>query len=290
MTTLAATNRPAAVSAEELLAPCWTEVVELQREIDKTGTLWLRFKDPASQKAYTFQPGQFNMLYLPGYGEAAISICSDNEKRDTIGHTVRFVGNVTGGISRLKAGDQVGLRGPFGTHWPVEQLEGKDILLASGGIGLPPLRPVIYHIIRNRSKYGKVILLYGARSPGDLLYTAQFEEWRKADIDVQVTVDRADETWKGLVGVVPLLFYNFRLDQTKTVVMTCGPEIMIRFVVFEALARRIPADKIFVSLERNMKCGQGFCGHCQLGPYFICKDGPVFPYSALESYFSVEEF
>jgi NAD(P)H-flavin reductase len=290
MTTLAATNRPAAVSAEELLAPCLAEVVDLKPEIDKTGTLWLRFKDPALQKSYRFEPGQFNMLYLPGYGEAAISICSDAEKKDTIGHTVRFVGNVTNAVSRLKIGDTIGVRGPFGTHWPIEQLEGKDIILAAGGIGLPPLRPVIYHILRNRAKYGKVILLYGARTPADLLYTSQFEEWRKAGIDVQVTVDRADDTWKGQVGVVSMLFYHFRLDQTKTAVMTCGPEIMIRFVVFEALARRVPLDKIFVSLERNMKCGQGSCGHCQLGPFFVCKDGPVFPFSALEPYFSVEEF
>ncbi|MGB7537089.1 MAG: FAD/NAD(P)-binding protein [Anaerolineales bacterium] len=290
MSTLAATNRPAAVSAEELLSPSWAEVAEFQPEIENLATIWLRFKDPALRKAYTFQPGQFNMLYLPGYGEAAISICSDLEKRDLIGHTVRFVGNVTRAVSRLKIGDTVGVRGPFGTHWPIEQLEGKDIILAAGGIGLPPLRPVIYHILRNRAKYGKVILLYGARTPADLLYTSQFEEWRKADIDVQITVDRADDTWKGQVGVVSMLFYHFRLDAAKTAVMTCGPEIMIRFVVFEALARRVPADKIFVSLERNMKCGQGSCGHCQLGPFFICKDGPVFPFSALEPYFSVEEF
>jgi NAD(P)H-flavin reductase len=290
MTQRVASQRPAAVSTEELLAPCWAEVTDIHAEIENTSTVWLRFKDPALRKDYTFQPGQFNMLYLPGYGEAAISICSDIGERDVIGHTVRFVGNVTRAVSRLKIGDPIGLRGPFGTHWPIEQLEGKDILLAAGGIGLPPLRPVIYHIIRNRAKYGKVILLYGARTPGDLLYTTQFEEWRKADIDVQVTVDRADDTWKGQVGVVPLLFYHFRLDQAKTAVMTCGPEIMIRFVVFEALARRIPDDQIFVSLERNMKCGQGSCGHCQLGPFFICKDGPVFPFSALKPYFGVEEF
>jgi NAD(P)H-flavin reductase len=290
MSTLADTHHPAAVSSEELLAPCWTEVTDIQPEVENLATVWLRFKDPQLRKTYTFRPGQFNMLYLPGYGEAAISISSDVEQRETIGHTVRFVGNVTRAISRLTIGDEVGLRGPFGTHWPIEQLEGHDIVLAAGGIGLPPLRPVIHHIIRNRAKYGKVIVLYGARTPGDLLYSSQFEEWRKADIDVQITVDRADDTWKGQVGVVPLLFYQFRLDHAKTAVMTCGPEIMIRFVIFEALARRIPAEKIYVSLERNMKCGQGFCGHCQLGPFFVCKDGPVFPYSVLEPYFNVEEF
>jgi NAD(P)H-flavin reductase len=258
--------------------------------VEGIATLWLRFQDPALRKEYRFLPGQFNMIYLPGYGEAAISISSDSEKRDLIGHTVRYVGNVTRAISRLKSGDAVGLRGPFGTHWPVETLEGKDIIIAGGGIGIPPMRPAIYHIIRNRSKYGKVTLLYGARSPADLLYTAELEEWRKSDIDIQVTVDRADANWQGLVGVVSMLFYRFRLDQTRTAVLTCGPEIMIRFVVFEALARRVPTDQIFVSMERNMKCGQGSCGHCQLGPFFVCKDGPVFPYSAVEPYFNVEEF
>ena len=153
-----------------------------------------------------------------------------------------------------------------------------DVVIACGGIGLPPLRGAIYHIIRNREKYGKVTLLYGARTPKDLMYPNEYEAWQKADIDVQVTVDRGDETWTGRVGVVPMWFYHFRVDPHKTAVLTCGPEIMIRFVIYEALARRIPADRIFVSLERNMKCGQGSCGHCQMGPYFICKDGPVFPF------------
>jgi NAD(P)H-flavin reductase len=290
MTALAAVRSSAGVKTGELLKPSWAEVVEIKPEVEGISTLWLKFQDPGLRKDYRFLPGQFNMLYLPGYGEAAISISSDTERRDMIGHTVRFVGNVTRAITRLKTGDVVGVRGPFGTHWPVEKLEGKDIVIAGGGIGIPPMRPVIYHIIRNRSKYGKVTILYGARTPADLLYTSELEEWRKSDIDIQVTVDRADANWQGQVGVVSMLFYRFRLDQTRTAVLTCGPEIMIRFVVFEALARRVPADQIFVSMERNMKCGQGSCGHCQIGPFFVCKDGPVFPYSAVEPYFSVEEF
>jgi NAD(P)H-flavin reductase len=172
----------------------------------------------------------------------------------------------------------------------VEKLEGKDLVIAVGGIGIPPLRPAIYHILRNRSKFGKINLLYGARTPSDLLFTSELDEWRKSDIDIQITVDRADSKWEGQVGVVPTLFYKFRLDPTRTAVLTCGPEIMIRFVVFEALARRIPTIQIYVSMERNMKCGQGSCGHCQIGPYFVCKDGPVFPFSAVEPYFNVEDF
>ncbi|MBU2610556.1 MAG: FAD/NAD(P)-binding protein [Chloroflexi bacterium] len=276
---------------ERLLEPDWAEITAITPETEDISTFWLRFEDPAIQDNYRFQPGQFNMLYLPGYGEAAISISSDpDESRRLVGHTIRFVGNVTRAISRLKVGDLLGLRGPFGAPWPMDAIEGKDVIIASGGIGLAPLRPAIYHILRHRERYGKVILVYGARTPRDLLYLNEYEEWRKADIDVQITVDRADETWSGRVGVVPMWFYHFRVDPRKTALLTCGPEIMIRFVVFEALARRIPTDHIYVSLERNMKCGQGACGHCQLGPYFICKDGPVFPFSALEPYFNVEEY
>ncbi|MDO9128781.1 MAG: FAD/NAD(P)-binding protein [Anaerolineales bacterium] len=280
-----------AAHPERLLEPDWAEITAITPETEDISTFWLRFEDPAIQERYRFQPGQFNMLYLPGYGEAAVSISSDpDESRRMVGLTIRFVGNVTRAISRLKVGDLLGLRGPFGAPWPMHAIEGKDVIIASGGIGLAPLRPAIYHILRHRERYGKVILIYGARTPRDLLYLNEYDEWRKADIDVQITVDRADETWSGRVGVVPMWFYHFRVDPRKTALLTCGPEIMIRFVVFEALARRIPTDHIYVSLERNMKCGQGACGHCQLGPYFICKDGPVFPFSALEPYFNVEEF
>lgn len=275
---------------DHLLEPHWAEVTAITPEIDGVATYWLKFTDPSIHSSYAFQPGQFNMVYVPGYGEAAISICSDMEEQSTIGHTIRFVGNVTRAVSRLKVGDTIGLRGPFGTHWPINEMEGKDVLIACGGIGLPPLRPVLYHIAKNRSKYGKVILLYGARTPSDLMYTNEYEAWRKADIDVHVTVDRGDANWSGHVGVVPMWFYQFRIDPRKTTVLTCGPEIMIRFVIYEALARRVPVENIYVSLERNMKCGQGSCGHCQLGPYFICKDGPVFRFDALEPFFNVEEF
>jgi NAD(P)H-flavin reductase len=231
------------------------------------------------------------MLYIPGYGEAAISMSSDLETAGgLLVHTIRHIGNVTRATSRLKVGDVVGIRGAFGTSWPLEAIEGMDVVIACGGIGLPPLRGAIYRIIRNRARYGKITLLYGARMPKDLMFPAEYEAWQKADIDMQVTVDRGDDTWTGRVGVVPMWFYHFRVDPHKTAVLTCGPEIMMRFVIYEALARRIPSDQIYVSLERNMKCGQGACGHCQQGPYFICKDGPVFPFKALENIFNVEEY
>ncbi len=277
--------------ADKLLLPAWAEIVKITPEAEGVTTYALKLLDPEIQARYRWQPGQFNMVYVPGVGESAISMCTDVESSDgLVIHTIRHVGNVTKAISRLKKGDVVGLRGPFGTSWPLETMKGMDVVIACGGIGLPPLRGAIYSIMRNRADYGKVTLLYGARTPKDLMYPTEYEDWKKGDIDVQLTVDRGDDTWTGRVGVVPMWFYHFRVDPRKTAILTCGPEIMMRFVIYEALARRIPAEHIYVSLERNMKCGQGFCGHCQLGPYFICKDGPVFPFDRLESFFNVEEF
>jgi NAD(P)H-flavin reductase len=277
--------------ANKLLLPNWAEIVKIIREAEGVSTFHLKFTDPEVQNRYAFEPGQFNMVYMPGYGEAAISMSSDLETANgLLVHTIRHIGNVTRATSHLKVGDVVGIRGPFGTSWPLKSIEGMDVVIACGGIGLPPLRGVIYRIIKNREKYGKVILLYGARTPKDLMYPSEYEGWEKANIEVQVTVDRGDDDWTGRVGVVPMWFYHFRLDPHKTAILTCGPEIMMRFVIYEALARRIPSEHIHISLERNMKCGQGACGHCQQGPYFICKDGPVFPFSALENIFNVEEY
>ncbi len=288
ITTLERTNSVG--RGTRLLRPRWTEITKVVPEIPGVATYQLRFAEKVDRDTYTFEAGQFNMLYVPGFGEAPISVASSPVDLPTVWHTVRFVGNVTRAFSQLKAGDVVGLRGPFGQPWPLRQLEGKDLFIACGGIGLPPLRPVLYHVMQNRAKYGKVTLLYGARTPNELMYTAEHDAWRKADIAVEVTVDRGDGGWTGRVGVVPMYFYNFRIDPKTTAVLTCGPEIMIRYVIFEALARRVPVDDIYVSLERNMKCGQGSCGHCQVGPYFVCKDGPVFPFRDLQPYFNLEEF
>ncbi len=279
----------AAIIPNKPMQPFWAVIDEIQSEAPSVSTFWLRFLDPGLQAGFRFQPGQFNMLLVPGVGESAISISSSAEDNKRVGHTIRFVGNVTTAISRLKVGDVLGVRGPFGTSWPIEKHVGQDIMIAAGGIGLPPLRTVIYHIINHRSDYGRVVVLYGARTPQDLQFTREYKEWEKAGIEVVVTVDRADDKWEGPVGVVPLLFYRLRMDPRKTVIFSCGPEIMLRFVVFEALARRISSDRIYISMERNMKCGQGFCGHCQMGPYFVCKDGPVFTYAQLEPYFNVED-
>jgi len=288
MTTQIATPQMALTPTKPML-PYEAEIVNITPEAPGIATYGLRFTDPMVRKGFRFRPGQFNMLYLPGYGESAISISSDPENYETIGHTVRYIGNVTQNIARLKVGDTLGVRGPFGTHWPVDQYKGSDLIIGTGGIGLPPLRSLIYYAMHHRQDFGRIVLLYGARTPKDLQYPREYETWEKAGIETMITVDRADESWQGQVGVVPLLFYRVKMDPKKSVVMTCGPEIMIRFVVFEALARRVPSDRIFVYLERNMKCGLGQCGHCQIGPYFVCKDGPIFSFEALEPYYNVEE-
>lgn len=270
--------------------PLSTRITEIRQELVDTRTYQLSFDDEQVAANYSFRPGQFNMLYLPGFGESAISISSDSEESQSLSHTVRSVGNVTHALSRCRVGDQVLLRGPFGSSWPIEACRDQDVLIACGGIGLAPLRPVIYYLQKHRSRFGRVWLLYGARSPSSLLFEDEFAAWRASDIEVLVTVDVADAAWTGEIGVVPGLFSRIDLKEGRTVLLTCGPEIMMRFVINEAISRGIPSAQIYLSMERNMSCAMGFCGHCQLGPVFICKDGPVFSYPEMEPYLNLEDF
>ncbi len=272
------------------LLPRSAVIRAIKPEAQGVFTFTLAFLDPRDSAAYSFAPGQFNMLYLPGFGEVAISISSDSAEPQLIGHTIRYAGSVTRAIGRLQVGDQLGLRGPYGSSWPMELVPGHDLLIVAGGIGLAPLRPVILAALQQRETGQRVVLLYGARSPTDLLYTEEFDRWQQQGLELQVTVDRADETWRGQVGVVPQLFYRVRLHHKRTLVLTCGPEIMMRFALYEALARRIPKQAIFISMERNMKCAVGFCGHCQFGPTFICRQGPVLNFAAIEPFFGREDF
>jgi NAD(P)H-flavin reductase len=246
--------------------------------------------DLALPGEYSFRPGQFNMLYLPGVGEVAISVSSDPAEPESLGHTVRAVGNVTGALARLKPGDQVGVRGPFGTAWPVDEFRGQDVVVAAGGLGLAPLRPAIYHLIRHRSDYGRVSILYGARTPGDLLYASEYDAWRAAGLDVQVTVDVGSPEWRGPIGFVTALLARLPLDPGRTAAFTCGPEVMMRFIAAGAVGRGVPAERVFVSMERNMNCAVGLCGHCQFGPAFVCKDGPVFPFDRVRGLMLVENY
>jgi NAD(P)H-flavin reductase len=265
-------------------------IEEIQPEAYGIATFSLVFTDPAQASTYRFQAGQFNMIYLPGFGEVAISISSNPGVPQVVGHTIRYAGSVTRALGRLKVGDTVGVRGPYGSAWPLGKALGKSLVIVAGGIGLAPLRPALFSILRHREDFARVVLLCGARTPADLLYTDEFEHWQAGGVEVHTTVDLADENWRGQVGVVPALFYRIRVDPKQTLVMTCGPEIMMRFVIYEALARRIPKESIFLSMERNMKCAVGFCGHCQFGPTFICKEGPVLNFAAIEPFFGKEDF
>ncbi len=271
------------------LMPAFFTVARRRRETQDTWTLSL---EAPPGFPFGFLPGQFNMLYVPGVGEVPISISGDPARPLPAVHTVRAVGHVTRALTALRPGDPVGLRGPFGRGWPIEAAEGKDVVIVGGGIGLAPLRPLIYHILRHRDKFGNVVILYGARTPQDLLYRRELEQWRgRFDVECLVTVDRGDETWRGHVGVVTTLFRQAETFFTpaNTVGFICGPGIMMRFTVREFQQRGVPDDRVYISMERNMKCGVGLCGHCQFGPKFICKDGPVFSYADIGELFETRE-
>ena len=271
------------------MIPFMMKVRKISWETDDTYTIVLEHENDDS-KPFIFKPGQFNMLYAFGHGEAAISISSDPAKNTSITHTIHRVGHVTTALSALKKGDVVGVRGPFGSSWPVDEAKGKDVIFVVGGIGLAPLRPALYHIFRNRKNYERVILLYGSRTALDILYRIELDEWvKKHKIDVQITVDRSDTSWRGNVGVVTNLFNYVELDARQTLAMVCGPEIMMKYSIDELKKIGIPNHNIYLSMERNMKCAVGFCGHCQYGANFICKDGPVFNYSHVKKIFDVSE-
>lgn len=260
--------------------PMVPQPFEIQRVIKES---YDTFTLELGGEPFVFEPGQFNMLYIYGVGEIPISISSNPREPESLMHTTRVVGTVTQAMRKLKKGEHIGVRGPFGTGWPVEAARGYDVVFIAGGIGLAPLRPALYHVIARREEYGKVVLLYGTRSPEDILYRKELEGWRaRFDLDVFVTVDYADPGWRGNVGVVTKLIPKAPFDPQHTMVMMCGPEIMMRFAAPEVLRRGVEAENIYVSMERNMKCAIGFCGHCQFGPHFICKDGPVFAYATVE--------
>ena len=247
----------------------------VEPETPGVATFWLELQDAGRQAAYRYEPGQFN---------------SASGEQPGIGHTIRFVGTVTRVIERLRPGDVLGLRGPYGKGWPLEQARGQDILVVAGGLGLAPLRPVIRMLLARRSEYGRLLLLYGARQPVDLLYHREYAGWEQQGLAMLVTVDRADATWTGRVGVVPTLLGRIDFDPTRTIAFICGPEIMMRFTVYELLARRLAPGRVFLSIERNMQCGVGLCGRCQLGPYFVCKDGPVFAFNRIGRFVNQEHF
>ena len=253
-------------------------VIAKRAETHDTTTLDLEASDGGAPIAFT--PGQFTMVYVHGIGEVPISIAGNPESPEVLTHTVRAVGGVTNAIVGLNLGDVVGIRGPFGKGWP--KTVGKDLLVIAGGIGLAPVRPMIHHALANRDEYQCLGLAYGARAPSEVLYRDELREWNdRPDINIEVTVDRAERGWRGSVGVVTPLVQRLRCAAGDAVAVICGPEVMMKIVARTLADRGVLEENIYVSLERNMKCGIGFCGHCQFGSDFMCKDGPVVPYMAV---------
>jgi NAD(P)H-flavin reductase len=244
------------------------------KETPDTFTLTL---EPENGGTTSFQAGQFSMLWVFGVGELPISISGNPAEAGHLVYTIRSVGHATHALVSQRVGSSIGVRGPFGTSWPVQAARGRDLIIVAGGIGLAPLRPVIYEVLNHREDYGRLVLLYGARSPRELLYRKELAAWaRQPDTQVLVSVDYGGLSWRGHVGVVTTLFKFARLQPSKSVAMLCGPEIMMRYVLRELDGLGLAREDVYLSMERNMKCGIGLCGHCQYGPYFICKDGPVF--------------
>jgi NAD(P)H-flavin reductase len=262
-------------------------IAAIRDEVTGVRTYDLVFRDSRAAARYEFAPGQFNMLYLPGIGEAAISISSDPADRSSISHTVKSVGNVTDALARLAVGDEVILRGPFGTPWPLADLRGHDIVIAVGGVGLASVRAAILAIARDRESYGRVAVLFGAKTPAALLYQREYDAWRGRGIDVRTIVDQADAGWRGRTGLVTLLFDDLALDPSRTGLLACGPEPMMLAVVRRAEAEGLAQSQMFLSMERNMICAARLCGLCQFGPEFVCRDGPVFPYDRIARFLTI---
>ena len=254
-------------------------IVQKIRESDDINTYRLQLVEEQARQQFRFAAGQFNMVHLFGVGEVAISIVSDPDEPEFLDHTIRAVGRVTKAIADLQPGDVLGIRGPFGQGWPLEESRGHNVVIVTGGLGCAPVVGAIEYIFRRRGDYGSVRIIHGVKTPKDLLYRERFESWgRFPDTEVLLTSGQSDKAWHYHIGVVTELFERVSIDPVKSIVLMCGPEIMMRLGVPILIRRGIPATDIYVSLERHMECGIGLCGHCQMGPYFLCKDGPVMRY------------
>lgn len=262
-------------------------ISKIHDETSGVRTYEMSLDDAEVAASYAYQPGQFNMIYVPGVGESAISISGQTEA-GALCHTIRDAGNVTHALAGMKPGASVGLRGPFGSVWPVDECRGKDLIVVGGGIGMAPLRPIIHHVLNYREEFGNVSLLLGSRTSQGLLYGDEMESWQES-IRVERTVDRATADWNGNVGVVTTLLDRQPIPCPEdTILMTCGPEVMMRFTVRSALERGLSKESVWLSIERNMNCATGLCGHCQFGPEFVCKDGPVFRFDRIAKLLQVK--
>lgn len=269
------------------------EVVILERiqESADLFTLRLKFTDPDIQDNYVFEPGQFNMLYLYGVGEIAISIVSDPADSHIIDHTIRVLGRVTRGMANLKTGDRIGLRGPYGRGWPMLEAKNKDVVIVTGGLGCAPVVSAINYIEQRRDQYGRLNIVQGVKHSADFIWKDRYDDWRKlADTKVLLAADVGESLWPWHIGPVTVLFDQLEFDADNVSVMMCGPEGMMRAACKHMLNEQVPAAQLFLSMERNMQCAVGHCGHCQYGSQFICKDGPVFSYDKIQPLFDTRGF
>ena len=256
----------------------------------ETEDTWTLAMEPVADGGLEFTPGQFTMLYAHGVGEVPISISGDPAAPASLVHTVRAVGPVSRAICETGEGQELGVRGPFGRGWPIAEAEGLDVVVVAGGVGLAPLRSVVYSVLADRDRFGRLVLLYGGRSPDQLLYRGEVDAWAaRDDVELRTIVDAADPSWDGQVGVVPVLIGQAGLDPERSIAMVCGPEVMMRFSVEALVDAGFADERIWLSMERNMKCAMGHCGHCQWGPSFVCRDGPVYSWAEAASWFPVRE-
>lgn len=237
------------------------------------------------RQAISFRAGQFMDISVPGEGEAPFTPSSNHKISDKFDFTIMNVGRVTKLLHEMKQGDIVGLRGPYGTAYPINEWKNKEIFIVGGGVGLAPLRALLYALFNNAHDYKKIILKYGARTSNDIVYKKEIVSWkdRSANVDTCITVDIGDETWKGNVGLVTTVLKDSGVDINNAVTIVCGPPIMMKFVTFKLLDMGFKDNQIYLSMEKNMSCGIGKCGHCRIGPYYACKDGPVFTYDKLKN-------
>ena len=271
--------------------PYEAEIVECIEESPSVYTLRLRFTDPVVNEEYHFAPGQFNMLYLMGVGEVPISIVSDPDDDNLYDHTIRAVGRVTRGMQALGPGDRIGVRGPYGRGWPLYEIRGRDVLIATGGLGCAPVVSIINYLLKRREQFGRLVIMQGVKHADDLIWREQYETWNAmANTRVLLAADQSGPGWPWHTGMVTELLEQADLDMDSGLAMMCGPEGMMRAVIRALLERGMDEQQLWLSMERNMQCGFGQCGHCQLGGKFVCKDGPVFCYPEIKDLLGVEGF
>lgn len=269
---------------DNIYLPHEVEIVDRVQESPTIFTLSVRFKDHELQKKFVFQPGQFNMLYLYGVGEVPISIVSDPENAEYFEHTIRAVGRVTNGLAQLKKGDHIGIRGPFGKTWPLALSQNKDLVIITGGLGCAPVVSVINYVMMRRNQYAKLKILQGVKHSDDFIFRHRYEEWKKmVDTEVFIAADVSRPDWPWYTGRITDMTRQLSLDEKNTVVMLCGPEIMMKIAIKELLTKNLIEENIYLSMERNMECAVGHCGHCQYGGLFVCKDGPIFSYPKIKA-------